>query len=105
MKRVISQCFSLVGLFLVGCAVSLPLAPGAEKIEITRNADDLKSCKPVGNIQVEEGSVYYDAARNQGLGLGGDTIFDATPRGIVFPQNPAMTAGIVYICHPLKDKR
>jgi hypothetical protein len=69
-------CASLVaaGIALVAACATTPLAPGADKVRITRNADDVAACRPVGNIHLDcENTVNAGTepiARNRVIGLG-----------------------------------
>ena len=69
------------------CAISLlsacmTLAPGADKVALTKTASDVSGCSAVGNIKASigpQGEVdFADAStevRNQVIGLGGNTAF------------------------------
>ena len=64
------------------------LAPGADKVRVTKNPADVSTCSAVGNIKVprdEQGQVDIfnaDAAlRNQTIGLGGNTAFETSELG------------------------
>jgi hypothetical protein len=63
----------------IGCA-NTPLAPGADKVKITRSADDVTSCKPVGNIHLDcENTINVGTepiVTNQAIGLGANTVFE-----------------------------
>jgi len=91
-------CASLVaaGIALsTGCA-NTPLAPGADKVKITRSADDVASCKPVGNIHLDcENTINVGTepiARNQAIGLGGNTVF------VTGGTLGAICGGVAYSC-------
>jgi hypothetical protein len=75
-----------------GCA-TVALAPGAEKVKITRNAGDVATCKAVGNVNSP--LVGYDGInatlQNQALGLGGNTVFVTGAEG-------QSVAGVAYSC-------
>jgi len=77
----------------------IPLAPGAEQVILTRNAADVASCKAVGNLNNVNGGNVTDAgqriARNQAIGLGGNTIFDTSS---VFEESQGAVEGVVYRC-------
>jgi hypothetical protein len=93
-KIALSLIFALTA---PGCSV--PLAPGAEQVKITRNPADVTGCKAVGNLDpINGGGVANQGrARNQAIGLGGDTLFDTAP-----PLAEALGGhmeGIVYLCH------
>jgi hypothetical protein len=75
-----------------GC-VNVALAPGAEKVKITKIAGDVASCKAVGSVKSPliglEGS--NATMQNQALGLGGNTIFVTGAAG-------ESVAGVAYSC-------
>ena len=83
---------AVIGLGTAGC-VTVALAPGAEKVKITRQAGDVASCKAVGNVMSP--LVGYQAInatlQNQALGLGGNTVF-------VTGTEPKSVAGVAYSC-------
>lgn len=93
MKIIGRLSFVAVGL-LSGC-VSVPLAPGADQVKITRNAADVTGCVAVGNI---DGHIRGDLdpdftgnqMRNQAVGLGGNVVFDTTVLGTA--------SGVIYRC-------
>jgi hypothetical protein len=80
------------GLLTAGCA-TVALAPGAEKVKITRNASDVASCKAVGNVKsLLIGNEGMNATmQNQALGLGGNMVFDTGTVG-------QSVAGVAYSC-------
>jgi Domain of unknown function (DUF4156) len=95
----------IVGSFLVtaGVAASLTgcvsLAPGADKVRITKTAADVSSCTAVGNVRVPQDSngqpniANADAeVRNQPLGLGGNAVF-VTSSSLGVPVE-----GVAYRC-------
>jgi hypothetical protein len=86
------MAIAVVGLAAAGCA-TVTLAPGAEKVTITKNASDVASCKAVGNVKSPmiglEGT--NGTLQNQALGLGGNAVFVT---GVV----GEFVAGIVYSC-------
>jgi hypothetical protein len=66
-------------MLLMAC---VSLAPGADKVRITKNASDVADCSAVGNItlprnaQGQAESLDVDTEfRNQTVGLGGNTAF------------------------------
>jgi hypothetical protein len=81
-----------MGLGTAGC-VTVALAPGAEKVKITKKASDVASCKTVGNVNAQPmGPEATNAAlQNQALGLGGNTVF-------VTGANARSVAGVAYSC-------
>jgi hypothetical protein len=75
------------------------LVPGAEKVQITRNASDVAKCSAVGNVRVPiESQGQLDIAdadtrfRNQVIGLGGNTAF-VTSSSLGIPVQ-----GVAYRC-------
>ncbi len=82
---------ALTGL-VTGCA-TVALAPGAEKVKITKNPSDVASCKAVGNVKsLMDGYEAINATlQNQTLGLGGNTVFVTGPEG-------QSVAGVAYSC-------
>jgi hypothetical protein len=77
----------------------IPLAPGAEQVKVTKNADEVGNCKAVGNLSNVSGGNVTDAgqriARNQAIGLGGNTIFDTSN---TFQESQGIVEGVVYRC-------
>jgi hypothetical protein len=76
-----------------GC-VNIALAPGAEKVKITKTASDVASCKAVGNVLSKPmGPTATNAdLQNKTLGLGGNTIFVTAATGDA-------VEGVAYSCH------
>ena len=67
------------GILLAAC---VSLAPGADKVHVTRKASDVANCTAVGNLKIPRdanGQVDLPNAdtefRNQTVGLGGNTAF------------------------------
>jgi hypothetical protein len=86
-----------IGALLLGACVSL--APGADKVRLTKNAADVSTCTAVGNINTSGGvqgpSQVVDAStelRNQAVGLGGNAVF-VTVAVLGVPSE-----GVVYRC-------
>lgn len=77
---------------LAGCTT---LAPGADAVRITRSADSVRSCHPVGYVQSSPPYVMpgddYKQVRNQAAALGGNAVLITGPRLI-------HTAGTAYRC-------
>jgi hypothetical protein len=75
-----------------GCA-TVALAPGAERVRLTKSAADVASCKPVGNVKAPSDSPpdFVATIRNQAMGLGANTIF--VTRDINGPEE-----GVAYNC-------
>ena len=75
------------------------LAPGADKVRITKNTADVATCSAVGNIKVPRdarGQVDIANAdaefRNQTIGFGGNTAFvTSAPLGVA-------VEGVAYRC-------
>lgn len=91
-------CASVVAAAIVlgtGCA-NPPLAPGADKVKITRIADDVASCKPVGNIHLDcKNTINVGTepiVRNQVVALGGNTVF------VTGGTFGAICGGVAYSC-------
>ena len=66
---------------LAACA-SVTLVPGADRVRVTQNAQDVAACTAVGNLRVPQDSQGNPAVmnptddmRNQTIGLGGNTVF------------------------------
>jgi len=80
-------------------AACVTLAPGADKVHITKVSSEVSNCTAVGNIKVPRGADgNVDIAnaesefRNQTIGLGGNTAFEtAAPLGVP-------VEGIAYRC-------
>lgn len=83
---------AVIGLGAAGC-VTVALAPGAEKVKITKNASDVASCKAVGNVVSQPMGPEATNAdlQNKALGLGGNTIF-------VTGANGRSVEGVAYRC-------
>lgn len=82
-------------LLLTACTTTVALAPGANKVRITSNAQALTACTAVGNVRLPPISPRYgpfyanpiDELRNQTVGLGGNTLFitsKATGEGVAY---------------------
>ena len=84
--------------FTVAC-MSTTLAPGADKVRITKVSSDVSGCTAVGNVKAPRNSdgsidaVDSDAVlRNQTIGLGGNTILGTSSVLSVLVE------GIAYRC-------
>jgi hypothetical protein len=79
---------------LTGC-VTVALAPGAEKVRLTSNSQDVTTCTAVGNVRVpadehaQNPFADNNELRNQAIGLGGNT---------VFITNGVLGEGVAYRC-------
>jgi hypothetical protein len=88
-----------VACVLTSMAACVTLAPGADKVRITKVPSDVSNCTAVGNIKVPggaDGNVDIANAeaefRNQTVGLGGNTGFEtAAPLGVP-------VEGVAYRC-------
>jgi hypothetical protein len=95
----IARLLTAAGLCLTVVAACVSLAPGADKMRVTKNASDVATCRAVGNITVPlnaQGQVDIANAdaelRNQTVGLGGNTAFvTSSPLGVP-------VQGIAYRC-------
>jgi hypothetical protein len=72
---------------VISATACVALAPGADKVRITKVAADVANCTAVGNINVPRianGGVDNSNARtqflNQAVGLGGNTAFVTSSR-------------------------
>jgi hypothetical protein len=88
----------LAAISLPAC-VSVPLAPGAAQVKITRTPADVTNCKALGNLDLEASAGGTDNAKNHAIGLGGDTVLDTTPTSI-YGTAMRLRTGVVYRCAP-----
>jgi hypothetical protein len=85
--------------FAAGC-VSVPLAPGAAAVVITRDPAAVSSCSPVGNVALDaqqQGTDPVGQIRNQAVGLGGNVVLDTT-RSIQEAWGTGPSTGVIYRC-------
>jgi hypothetical protein len=85
--------------FVAGC-VSVPLAPGAAAVVITRDPAAVSSCSPVGNVALDGQQQRTDPVgqiRNQAVGLGGNVVLDTT-RSIQEAWGTGPSTGVIYRC-------
>ncbi len=84
-------------LFLSACTT---LAPGAEKVKLTRNAKDVAGCSVIGPVETP---------RRNDVGLGGGTEADTTMKNNAFSIGAdtvfvtsamASFSGVAYRCGP-----
>lgn len=87
---------SLLACMLAAC---VSLAPGADKVRITKDPSDISKCTAVGNVKVPENSQgNVDIAnagaefRNQIVGLGGNTGF------VTYGPLKVPVEGVAYRC-------
>lgn len=92
----------VTALLLSGCVTAV-LAPGADKIALTKNPADVEKCRPAGSLQVL--TAFPDdgvtALRNQALGMGSgaDTIL-ITGGALTSSNTMALSVnGVAYRCH------
>lgn len=93
----VALLLSLTACALTACAVPIPMAPGAERVRVTRNPADVVSCKPLGNYDAER-NLDEALARNHTVGLGGDTLLDTTPGDASRSSSAPITTGVIYRC-------
>lgn len=73
----------LVSVSLLTACVTIALAPGADKVRVTSNPQDVAPCTAVGNVRIPQIANRnsppvanpMDDLRNQAVGLGGNTVF------------------------------
>jgi hypothetical protein len=94
-----ARSLSAANIVVIVLSACVSLAPGADKVRITKNASDVSACSAVGNIHLPRdanGQVdAYNADanfRNQTVGLGGNTAF-VTQSGMF-----VAVEGIAYRC-------
>jgi hypothetical protein len=92
--KVISVVFAAIS---VSACMSIPLAPGAERVKITRLPAEVSSCRALGNLDLDAPAAGVDNAKNHAVGLGGDTVLDTTPTAIWGNAMPLRT-GVIYRC-------
>src|ERR1700733_517674 len=86
-------------LLSAGCILSIPSAPGAEKVIMTHKEADVASCTPVGNVVGLTDTNYVTDERremqNQAGGLGGDRLLLTRdrdpPTGTAYRCKPSVT--------------
>lgn len=83
---------------LLGCGTTL--APGAEKVVITKKAEDVKGCKVVGPVSFNQ-TVKYDTLKNHVYAMGGDTMY--LTRHDTFGGTGSV--GIAYICREIDPRQ
>ena len=85
---------TVIGALNCGC-VTVALAPGADKVRLTKNPADVTTCKVVGNVKRPPDTSSLDSEpsiRNQAVGLGGNTVF-ISQENISGPEQ-----GVAYQC-------
>jgi hypothetical protein len=90
-------------LLTAGC-VSVPLAPGAGAVIITRDSSTVSSCSPVGNIALDQQQRNSDPRgqmRNQAVGAGGNVVLDTT-RSAEEAWGTGPSTGVIYRCSDTK---
>ena len=93
---------SLLPIFAIFVSACVTLAPGAEKVRITKIASDVLGCTAVGSVDTvgapQGPSAIDDSSkelRNKALGLGGNVVF-VTSSVLNVPQE-----GVAYRCPSL----
>lgn len=90
-----SVIVTLASASLLTACVTVALAPGADKVQLTSNAKDVAACTAVGNVrapadeQESNPDNTLNELRNQAIGLGGNT---------VFITNGELGEGVAYRC-------
>jgi len=81
-----------IGVFALLACVQTTLAPGANKVVVTRNPGDVANCKAVGNIDGRSASGVDVLAQmqNQAVGLGGNRVLETS--------DGTVPSGVVYNC-------
>lgn len=86
----------LFGALLSGC---VSLAPGADKVRVTKNAADLWGCSALGNIElpgVSDGQITganaYAEFRNQAASVGGNAAL------VTYAPFGSPIKGVAYFC-------
>ena len=81
-RKIIVRCLGAIAVVTTVCSCTAlepaALAPGADKVRITKNPADVAGCKAVGNVSAGPGDYlrFSDAhLRNQVIGLDGNTVF------------------------------
>jgi Domain of unknown function (DUF4156) len=94
-----SRTVSVAAICAILCNACVSLAPGADKVRITKNASDVSMCTAVGNVNASGGvqgpSEIVDAStefRNQAVGLGGNVVF------VTLATLGVPAEGVVYRC-------
>lgn len=85
---------TIASVSLLAACATVALAPGADKVRVTSNSQDVASCTAVGNVRVPPNAQStvtnpIDDLRNQTLGLGGNT---------TFVTSAELGEGIAYHC-------
>jgi len=83
---VLSLTLAAILLITCSCAtVPFALAPGADRVKLTRNAADEAGCKAVGNVSTPLDYDHDDRLRNETVGLGGNAVFlTSTLEGVAY---------------------
>jgi hypothetical protein len=91
---------SVLSALAAGCVVSIPTAPGAEKVALTHKEEDVAACTVLGNVVGLADTNYVRDQRremqNETVELGGDTVLLTTdrdpPKGTAYRCRPAAPA-------------
>ena len=87
MSRIKTMAGALALASTLSACAAVQMAPGAERVRVTRVPADVQACKPVGNVRAKPSMSDQDEMRNQTIGYGGDTLL--MTEGV---------AGIAYRC-------
>ena len=91
MKHIPQSLFGIAICALANGCVSFAYrpAPGADRVQLIRNPEDVARCTTVGNVDWQRGN---PDVRNLTVGLGGNAIFVTSEQGRV------VLTGIAYRC-------
>jgi len=96
LRNPVVLCLTLAALVVMtSSCVTVPLAPGADKVKLTQNAADVAGCKPVGNVSTEPNLDWQFVEahlRNRTVGLDGNALFLTQTTGL------ALVEGVAYRC-------
>jgi len=95
----IGRLFSATVVYAVFLTACVSLAPGADKVRLTKNESDIAGCSALGNIQlpgVAEGQINGANAdaefRNQTVGVGGNAAL------VTYAPFGVPVEGVAYRC-------
>lgn len=87
------MALALAGILVSACTT---VAPGADQVKVTNDADAVEHCFPLGNIELQVGrnhaSIEAAAMRNQASGMGADTLL------VTSTEYAKNATGIAYRC-------
>jgi hypothetical protein len=86
-------------MLLNGCLITVPSAPGAEKVNMTHSESEVAACTPLGDVVGLTDTNYVADERremqNQTIDLGGDTL--------LLTKDKDPPKGTAYRCKPGRD--